>query len=196
MARRVYVPANGSSENATFPNGQYVALDDAGTVAATADSGEAAMAIPPEVLIVVVSNTICCRIVRLVLVLVVDMLGSKFVKNASSIRFSASSSSSSFGLNNDTVVTKSRRVGGVLMAVVGFDTNACSGDEANTTSGNRNSLEIIAAATMVNGEIDSCQYSVSQNACCCLPRAACCLRAMPRHRLNFKDVAGKDCETR
>lgn len=26
--------------------------------------------------------------------------------------------------------------------------------------------------------------------------AACCLRAMPRHRLNFKDVAGKDCETR
>lgn len=152
MARRVYVPANGSSENATFPNGQYVALDDAGTVAATADSGEAAMAIPPEVLIVVVSNTICCRIVRLVLVLVVDMLGSKFVKNASSIRFSASSSSS-FGLNNDTVVTKSRRVGGVLMAVVGFDTNACSGDEANTTSGNRNSLEIIAAATMVNGEI-------------------------------------------
>ena len=149
MARRVYVPANGSSENATFPNGQYVALDDAGTVAATADSGEAAMAIPPEVLIVVVSNTICCRIVRLVLVLVVDMLGSKFVKNASSIRFSASSSS--FDLDNDTVVTKSRRVGGVLMAVVGFDTNACSsGEEANTTRGNRNSLEIIAAATMVN----------------------------------------------
>jgi hypothetical protein len=147
VARRVYVPANGSSENATFPNGQYVALDDAGTVAATADSGEAAMAIPPEVPIVVVSHTICCRIVRLVLVL--DVLGSKFVKNASSIRFSASSSS--FDLDNDTVVTKSRRVGGVLMAVVGFDTNACSsGEEANTTRGNRNSLEIIAAATMVN----------------------------------------------
>ena len=37
------------------------------------------------------------------------------------------------------------------MAVVGFDTNACSsGEEANTTSGNRNSLEIIAVATMVN----------------------------------------------
>ena len=65
--------------------------------------------------------------------------------------FDSPASSSSFDLDNDTVVTKSRRVGGVLMAVVGFDTNACSsGEEANTTRGNRNSLEIIAAATMVN----------------------------------------------
>ena len=201
MARRVYVPANGSSENATFPNGQYVALDDAGTVAATADSGEAAMAIPPEVPIVVVSHTICCRIVRLVLVL--DVLGSKFVKNASSIRFSASSSS--FDLDNDTVVTKSRRVGGVLMAVVGFDTNACSGDEANTTSGNRNSLEIIAAAaTMVNGEIDedSCQYSIFNIAKCLLLLAVLlvvCVRChvtvsiskMWREKIARQDMAGR-----
>jgi len=75
VARRVYVPANGNKEKATFPNGQYVDLDVisaaapkdtgvVGTEAAVADPG-VAMTIPPDVPIVVV-NSICCRTMRLV----------------------------------------------------------------------------------------------------------------------------------
>ena len=37
VARRVYVPARGNNEKATFPNGQYVDLDVAGTFIAGVD---------------------------------------------------------------------------------------------------------------------------------------------------------------
>lgn len=158
VARRVYVPANGNNENATFPSGQYVDLDDAGAaaaatawvVAAATDLGNVMAIILPEVPIVVVASNICCRVTRLV----AKLLGDNGVRNE--ILLFTSLSSSSCSNFDDTVVDVDKKqscrccsVGRVLVAVVGFDINACTGEEANTISGNRNIRWIVARAAIV-----------------------------------------------
>jgi hypothetical protein len=91
--------------------------------------------------VVVVSN-ICCSANRLV----AELLGESGVRNEFSRASFSSLSSSNF---DDTVVDVDKKQS-CLATVAGVDTNnACTGEEANTISGNRNIRWVAATATIV-----------------------------------------------